>query len=426
MDIINTFDSLYKRGLKALEFDRNARLEPDREKVFKRFFRNQEAARLLGITHDQLRYLLKTEKSLAKAEGRIFPSNMSPTRIDGKNKGWTISAINNIREVYAGNPRYKIFNPRKAEGETAARIAVPMFKGGAGKSTTCIHTAIHLALRGYRVLVVDCDAQATTSMQFKSFNEINGSKTIDDYLTAEWDRTHNQLDDKSLLDSSAYVQSTYVPNLDLLPANLYLYETEISFPVRQYQDSEYDLQFQLDKMLSNIDDDYDVIIMDTAPSMSYLTINALFAANMVLMPIPAKEYDFESSLMFFNMVSGLMKTFKNLGVQVPDYDVIKILTSKFGGKASEVDMDATMRAAFSNFKMLFPMLDSDAIGGASGDRTTVLEINGCDYNGSQRTYKRATDMLSKVMWEVECLILGRWSSKAELLEIMENKEWEAA
>ena len=101
-------------------------------------------------------------------------------------------------------------------------IACQNFKGGVGKSTTCVNFAHYLALKGYRVLVIDTDSQATTTSMFGYLPdaEITEADTMLPFLDGE---------QKSL----AYaVRPTYFPGIDLIPACLALYEAEIAIVMR--------------------------------------------------------------------------------------------------------------------------------------------------------------------------------------------------
>jgi chromosome partitioning protein len=98
------------------------------------------------------------------------------------------------------------------------------------------------------------------------------------------------------------VRPTYWDGLDLIPANLGLYSTEFELPVRQVRQRELRFWRVLNDALPSIDDEYDVVICDCPPSLSYLSINAVMAANFLLVPIPPSMLDFSSAGRFFRMV----------------------------------------------------------------------------------------------------------------------------
>ena len=107
---------------------------------------------------------------------------------------------------------------RDAATDAPIVIACQNFKGGVGKSTTCVNFAHYLALKGYRVLVIDTDSQATTTSMFGYMPdaEITQEQTLLPYLGQ-----HES--------SLAYaVRKTYWPNIDLIPACLALYEAEMA------------------------------------------------------------------------------------------------------------------------------------------------------------------------------------------------------
>jgi chromosome partitioning protein len=101
-------------------------------------------------------------------------------------------------------------------------VACQNFKGGVGKSTTCVNFAHYLALKGYRVLVLDTDSQATTTSMFGYVPdaEITQEDTILPYLASDQ------------RDLTYAIRRSYFPNIDLIPACLALYEAEIAMVMR--------------------------------------------------------------------------------------------------------------------------------------------------------------------------------------------------
>ncbi|RUV37498.1 plasmid partitioning protein RepA, partial [Mesorhizobium sp. M1A.T.Ca.IN.004.03.1.1] len=101
-------------------------------------------------------------------------------------------------------------------------IAVTNFKGGSGKTTTSIHLAQFLALRGYRVLAVDLDPQASMSAMLGYQPEFDVGENETLYGAIKYDETRRDVAD--------IVRQTYFPGLDLIPGNLELHEFEHDTP----------------------------------------------------------------------------------------------------------------------------------------------------------------------------------------------------
>ena len=151
-------------------------------------------------------------------------------------------------------------------------IAIANQKGGVGKTTTSVNLGGSLGVLEYKTLIVDADPQAnaTSGVGFDPQN----TKNIYDCLIND-------------VHPSDIILNTKNPNLDILPSHIDLVGAElemINVPNREYM-----LKTALDK----IKDDYDFIIIDCSPSLGLITVNALSAADAVIVPVQAEYYALE-------------------------------------------------------------------------------------------------------------------------------------
>ncbi len=162
-------------------------------------------------------------------------------------------------------------------------IAIANQKGGVGKTTTSVNLSACLAQAGKKVLVVDCDPQGnTTSGLGIEKNELNcmlyhliiGEKTLDEVI-----------------------RKTCVENLDILPSNINLAGAEVD--LIGYEEREYILKNALIKPKAY----YDFILIDCPPSLNVLTINALTAADSILVPIQCEYYALEGLTQLFHTIN---------------------------------------------------------------------------------------------------------------------------
>src|SRR6202012_2976020 len=146
--LFETMEGLNQRAHAVMERLRATVFAPDAQKALDLRFTIGKAGEMVGRTPEAIRQ--------AEPDGRLPAPRMTAT---GRREGYTLADINAMRDLFGTRPR-------RAEGDPPLVIAVQNFKGGVGKSTLVCQMAQSLALKGYRVAVIDCDSQASTTTVF--------------------------------------------------------------------------------------------------------------------------------------------------------------------------------------------------------------------------------------------------------------------
>ena len=170
-------------------------------------------------------------------------------------------------------------------------IAISNQKGGVGKTTTCINLSAFVALMGNKVLVVDIDPQGNTTSGFGIVGESkdNLRRTIYDVM----------MGDATVRDT---VCKTTVPNLQVVPANIEFAGADV-----ELMSLEESREKVLRRALAPVREDYDYIFIDCPPSLNVFSVNALTAADSVLIPMPGDFFSLEGIAQLMNTVKLVKK-----------------------------------------------------------------------------------------------------------------------
>jgi chromosome partitioning protein len=356
--------------------------EPHQQKKLRRLFSPSEAAEMVG----------RDRTTLARAEPELRMELAPRNPANNRRMGYSLAQIQAFRAHFGTLPW------RDPATDAPFVIACQNFKGGVGKSTTCVNFAHYLALRGYRVLVVDTDSQATTTSMFGYVPDadIDQSQTVLAYLAG----------DQTTLDYA--VRRTYFPNIDLIPACLALYEAEVAIVVHiAEQESPEDRRaffLELGNGIQTVADRYDIILVDSPPALGMISINVLVAADALVVPSAARMFDFSSTVQFFRMVRNYV------GQIAPEktYRWISVLTTLFDQRyESQKQFFEVMRTCFgeSVFQRVF-FHASEVINSAAQFLGPYEQ---------PKPARRVLEMMDGVFGEIELAVLREWPSKRALL-----------
>jgi chromosome partitioning protein len=185
-------------------------------------------------------------------------------------------------------------------------IAIANQKGGVGKTTTSVNLAASLGVLEKKVLLIDADPQANASSGLGIDVE---SVEIGTYQILEHSNTPQE----------AIIKSTS-PNVDVIPAHIDLVAIEIELVDKENR------EYMLKQALEKIKDEYDYILIDCAPSLGLLTLNALTAADSVVIPIQCEYFALEGLGKLLNTIKSVQK------IHNPSLDIEGLLLTMYDSR----------------------------------------------------------------------------------------------
>lgn len=361
---------------------------PSSAKTLRRFT-STEVARIIGVTVSRVQQLA--------AEGLGPQPEVSP---NGR-RSYSLADIHGLRAYLDENTRGgRRYLPHRGEGDHLQVVAIANFKGGSGKTTTTAHTAQGLVLRGYRVLALDLDPQASLSALFGVQPELEVGENETLYGAIRYDGARCQLAD--------IIRPTYFTGLDLVPANLELMEFEHETPraLGRRRPGEPLFFDRVAQAIESVSDHYDVVVIDCPPQLGYLTLSALCAATGLLITVHPQMLDVASMNQFLAMTEDLLGVVAEHGGQL-QYDWLRYLVTRYEPQdGPQTRIVGMLRTLFEDAVLTAPMVKSSAVSDAGLSKQTLYEI--AREGMTRSTYDRAIEALEAVNGEIDGLIRGAW------------------
>jgi chromosome partitioning protein len=282
----NIVDAMDQLGgwVNSVEDFRQAVAAPVREESYgPRLYRGEDLERAVGVQYGTIYKAI---------ESGNLPKGIS---VGKRGFAYTLSHVNVAREYFGTLPR-------RTPGERTITIPMTSLKGGSLKSTTSFILGSCFAHRGYRVLLVDLDPQAT----------------LTDYcgIIADWDTDRDSSlaghieGDPACPASSVplLVRNTHLEGLDIIPSAASLADVEMtlsaemhSAATRQDPEAIYGIFHRVRWLLEDVKQNYDIVLIDGTPALGLLPLNIIFAADTIIVPCAAESVSVCSMGTFFEL-----------------------------------------------------------------------------------------------------------------------------
>jgi len=374
----------------ALDNHMRNSFQPDSRKTLRKFHAG-EVSELTGISMSNLR---------TRHQEGDFPEVETDSR--GR-RLYSAQEIAQIRQVMARTGRNgEAYLPGRREGDALQVISIVNFKGGSSKTTSAIHLAQRYALRGYRVLAVDMDPQASLTTMFGYRPEIE---------FAESGTIYDALKYADPVPLSQVVRKTYFHNLDLAPAGLLLseYETETAYALQHKVDPPFTQRLAI--ALDEIEANYDLVIIDCPPQLGFTTMTALLASTGLLITVVPSMLDVASMAQFLEMAGETVVTLEEATGPV-DWSFLKFLISRYEPTdVPQSQMAGFLRSILLDQVLTTPMLKSTAISDAGMTQQTIYELDPSQV--VKKTLERIMESVNGVADEFEKTIQQVWGRDAD-------------
>jgi chromosome partitioning protein len=362
LDTSGFFSNLAQRGSEALNLLMSYTHTGATEKSLP-LMGISDASRLIGISTVYLRNLEKN--------GDLPP----PKKDDAGRRAYSLADVNAIRERLGRLPEKR--TPR------ALVVAFANLKGGSAKTTTSSHFAQYAARRGYRVLLIDMDPQASMTGMFGYNPQLD---ILADYTIAPSLTGAPQLITRS-------IRKTYWDRLDLIPSNLNLVGAEMALLGMDNNAT------RLRSAVDSISGQYDIVVLDAPPALGLLSINVLCASDYIITPIIPTMVDISSSIQFFHILESL----NDLRLAR-----ISILITRFNSGTEHVRAASMLRSIYGDAILTSQMIESAELLKSGNDMVSVYEIG--EVRGSRETYRRALGAFDSVNQEILIHAQSLWDA----------------
>ncbi|MGR5320266.1 ParA family protein [Vibrio sp. DNB22_19_1] len=390
-----TFQSL-KDGADAYIKRRNLRLLANHRKELRNFTR-AEASTYLGIDAKTL------DKYVAGAD-------IDPRRHEDSQWNIDIEEMYRVRDLLPETLR-KESKFIRSDDQKLQVIVIQNQKGGVGKTVSAATIASGLATefhQEYRIGLIDMDGQATLSMYYAPEAELEGNLSVGDLMMRNFELDEGETFDQAV--SDAFLTTT-IPNLRILPASQTDRAIEGWFHEQVFGHKLASPYSILSDIIDAVRDEFDIIIIDTPPSLGYATYNAYFAATSVVFPLSITENDIDATCSYFSYIPQVWALLANANHE--GYDFMKIMLTNHRDSSTTTELMNSLYDNFAPYIYSKEFKHSEAVRQASSLLSTVFDMSKSEYPKSKATFQSAQQNSYEVTSQILRDIVNVWREQEQ-------------
>ncbi len=384
---IDHFTEALSRELLSL---RTRLYPPSSQKTFSRTFTTNDLVRLLKIPESTLRSL--------SLEGK----GPQPARLENNRRVYTLDQVWQLRAYLAETRPDEALSlkPWRRKGEGLQVVACTNFKGGSSKTTSSIHLAHYLGIQGYRVLCVDLDPQASLTSLFGLQPEFDVGPGETAYAAICYG-AHKPL--------RSVIRDTYFPGISIVPGNLELmeFEHDTARALASRERDELGLFFlRLRKALNQVEDSFDVVILDTPPNLGFGALAGLFAATILIVTVHPAMLDVASMNQYLIMLRDLTEELAKNGAKLEQEWIRFLITRHTPNDGPQAHIVGLLRHLFNEHVFVSTAVESTSVAAAGLAKKSLYELESGEV--PRESLKRALESMDNVNAEILTLIHRSW------------------
>lgn len=385
-----------KTGADSYIKRRNQRLLANHRKELRNYTR-AEASHYLGIDAKTL------DKYMNSAE-------IDPRRHEDSQWSVNIEEIYKVRDLLPSSLR-KEQKFSRSDKQQAQVIVIQNQKGGVGKTVSAATIASGLATefhQEYRVGLIDMDGQATLSMYYAPEAQQEGCLSVGDLMMGNFDLEEGETFSDAVSESFL---ATTIPNLRILPASQSDRAIEGWFHEKvfsQQLESPYSI---LKSVIDAVEDEFDIIIIDTPPALGYATYNSYFAATSVIFPLSITENDIDATCSYFSYIPQVWALLRN--ANHPGYDFMKILLTNHRDGSTTTELMNSLHDVFSQYIYSKEFKNSEAIRQSSSLLSTVFDMSKGEYPKTKSSFQAAQQNCYEVTSQILRDVMNVWREQEQ-------------